>query len=520
MYHFRKIFLFGAGFLFACMAFTDVITHTDSVIARSERNVPLSWVIESSAGFMLSYPDSKLKDETITCPKLTITETKGKFYCNGKKIAADRIILTPIPGELVFQDKSYSGALTLERQKKRMVISHVSTINTLATSVDVPINSPAVAKPAQTLSGAIKTSKERSKDFTVRVMLAERELMYNDPWKLKSSKGFLLADPRDPSTKKMVQAEEIAITVKKGAVICINGEAMFTQQVYVKPVADTISFEGLDYQGAFWLLVDGGSIKLINCIGLEEYVASVLCTESWPGWSLEVNKVFAIACRTYVIAMVQQARKSKRAYHVKNTNIHQTYTGGCAAPVLRQAVEQTKGVFLTHNNKPITAMFDGCCGGVIPAHIQGMNFSSAPYLARTYPCTYCKDYAVYTWEACYDIHELEKLLKPELPHLHRLRDVKVVKKDKAGIALEVSVKSAGHGHTLTGKKVYSLLNKQVKSFCYNVHKEGHNIIFKGRGRGHHMGLCQWGAKEMISQGWDFKSTLEFYYPGTKLMRLI
>ena len=81
-------------------------------------------------------------------------------------------------------------------------------------------------------------------------------------------------------------------------------------------------------------------------------------------------------------------------------------------------------------------------------------------------------------------------------------------------------KGSGNLHTLSGKRVYSLLNKKVKSFHYSVEKNGSTVTFKGRGYGHHLGLCQWGAKEMTSQGWNHKDVLIFYYPGTQLMRML
>ena len=38
--------------------------------------------------------------------------------------------------------------------------------------------------------------------------------------------------------------------------------------------------------------------------------------------------------------------------------------------------------------------------------------------------------------------------------------------------------------------------------------------FSGRGYGHGVGMCQWGAKGMAEQGYTARQILEFYYPGT------
>ena len=43
-----------------------------------------------------------------------------------------------------------------------------------------------------------------------------------------------------------------------------------------------------------------------------------------------------------------------------------------------------------------------------------------------------------------------------------------------------------------------------------------NIRFKGKGFGHGVGLCQWGAIEQSQKGIDYKRILEHYFPGTEL----
>ena len=83
-----------------------------------------------------------------------------------------------------------------------------------------------------------------------------------------------------------------------------------------------------------------------------------------------------------VIAKFLETKNKKKFYHVKNTNKHQTYQGVLNCPILQKAVDETKGIILTYNKKPILAMFDICCGGVIPANMKHVNFKHAPYLAK------------------------------------------------------------------------------------------------------------------------------------------
>ena len=53
---------------------------------------------------------------------------------------------------------------------------------------------------------------------------------------------------------------------------------------------------------------------------------------------------------------------------------------------------------------------------------------------------------------------------------------------------------------------------RLKSAFFSVQQEGNNIILKGRGYGHGVGLCQEGAMVMASKGFKFREIIGFYYP--------
>ena len=159
-------------------------------------------------------------------------------------------------------------------------------------------------------------------------------------------------------------------------------------------------------------------------------------------------------------------------------------------------------------------MFDISCGGIIPAKMNGVDFVAAPYLARQYACTHCKSYnKVYAWSADYTFTDLDESLQSLFPDLKGLKEIRIVKRDMAGIVESMQLKAQTGHYTLPGKKLYSILKSKIKSFCFSVAKNEKGIVFKGRGYGHHLGLCQWGARQMVVKGHDYKSVLSFYYPG-------
>jgi stage II sporulation protein D len=359
----------------------------------------------------------------------------------------------------------------------------------------------------------------RKKRQIVRVLLAECDAASSAQWRFASPKGFTIQPIKSSNRKqkKIVYVADFAVTVKHGSLFYKGKRLKYA--VRLRPVCGYGEFNGVSYDGDFCIMPHKDSFLCINQVELEDYIAAVLRTESWPGWPLEVNKVFAIACRSYGAYKVMEAQRSGRPYHVKNSNAHQTYQGRHDLPVLKAAVEQTKGIVLGFEGKPVLAMFDCCCGGIIPAYIDDFDFYKVPYLARTYACTHCKESSLYSWQVSYEQAVFDALLKHYKQEIALVHDIHIIKKDKAGLVTEVKLNGPKQHTIVSGKKLYSML-KEVKSFHFDVYKKSGKIVFTGRGFGHHIGLCQWGARQMVRDGWDYTSILRFYYPGVYFMRLI
>lgn len=372
--------------------------------------------------------------------------------------------------------------------------------------------------PEQGCLEQLCVTARKKRQGTVRVLLAECDIQSSAQWRFTSEKGFTLQpiNCSDAQQKKTIKVTSFTVTIKRGSLF-YKGKRL-QKAVQLRPIGGHGEFNGIGYDGDFCIMPHKDSFLCINSVELEDYIAAVLRTESWPGWPLEVNKVFAIACRSYGTYKVLEAKRAGRPYHVKNSNAHQTYQGRHDLPVLKAAVEQTRGIVLGFEGKPILAMFDCCCGGIIPAHIADFDFYKVPYLARTYACTHCKESSLYSWQVSYEHAIFETLLQHYKHEIVWLHDIHVIKKDKAGLVAEVRLKGPKNHATVSGKKLYSML-KEVKSFHFDVHKKMGKIVFTGRGFGHHIGLCQWGARQMVRDGWDYRSILRFYYPGVYFMRL-
>jgi stage II sporulation protein D len=340
-------------------------------------------------------------------------------------------------------------------------------------------------------------------------------------WRIHSSQGFVIRDLINESRSDTLTEQTLELELQNGRLLINKRKG--PKQVIIEPIAGESSFGECSYVGSLHILHKDNTWYLVNGVELEDYVYSVLGSESWPGWPLEINKVLAIIFRSYAVAKRIEARSKRKLgrdffYDVLNTNMHQTYKGSHTHHILRQAVNDTKGMVLAHNHKPILAMYDACCGGIIPADIVGVDFTHTPYLARTYACTFCEQSCSYTWSATYTFAEMINFIKSYDQHVTSIQHVQITNKDKAGIVHEVVVRAGKKKIKISGKKTYSLF-KDIKSYSFSIDKQNNNYIFTGKGYGHHLGLCQWGARELVKRGWICTNILNFYYPGTRIMKI-
>jgi stage II sporulation protein D len=57
---------------------------------------------------------------------------------------------------------------------------------------------------------------------------------------------------------------------------------------------------------------------------------------------------------------------------------------------------------------------------------------------------------------------------------------------------------------------------KIQSTLFEVVKTPDGFHFEGYGNGHGVGMCQWAAKEMAQNGFEFSDILQFFYNGVKI----
>ena len=77
---------------------------------------------------------------------------------------------------------------------------------------------------------------------------------------------------------------------------------------------------------------------------------------------------------------------------------------------------------------------------------------------------------------------------------------------------------------IKGNEIRSIIrNANGKSILwstmFDISTYSDYIVLSGKGFGHGVGLCQWGAIALSKQGWSYDEILYQYFPGTNVGRL-
>ena len=371
--------------------------------------------------------------------------------------------------------------------------------------------------------------------INIKVLLEEYNSNKKNIFNIESKEKLLIKTvgnkDNNSENRFFYQKQKLKIVIRNNNIYMqgANGplKQIHQKEVLIKPAKGVMTLNNQPYQGIISLKFDQKQNKLflINRLNLEDYVYSVLFYESYQTWPLEMQKVQAVISRTYAIHQILQ-RKRKQKYDIKRSNFHQRYNGTHKYHHLRQAVNETKGLILTYKNNVALTMFDACCGGGIPANIEGINFSKAPYLARTTPCHYCKNYSLYRWkkeipiDTFINLINSSKYISPKLNNPGKFSDISILKRDKAGLVRTVQLTFSKKNILITGKDLWASMNKYIRSQSFHIKKLKNSILINGNGFGHQIGLCQRGARELVRKGWPMKKILNFYYPKTSLARLV
>ncbi len=197
------------------------------------------------------------------------------------------------------------------------------------------------------------------------------------------------------------------------------------------------------YRGRLQFLVRRGQVQVVNHLGIETYLASVVGSEMPHRWPLPALQAQAVAARTYALRQLGKAGD----FDVKATVSSQVYRGvESETPSTIEAVESTRSLVLVHSGRLINAVFHSSSGGSTESSGEVWR-NQLPYLVSV--ADHDQHSPVHRWSKRFDDDALRDLFR-ETGGVKRLQ---VLKTSSTGRVRTARVQGPRGSLLLTGREL-------------------------------------------------------------------
>jgi len=305
----------------------------------------------------------------------------------------------------------------------------------------------------------------------------------------------------------------------------VNGKQVETRRIIIEDRGSTLRLSIQSktgpqspqwaVKGDIVLTLQGSSMLVVNAVNLEKYVAGVVSSEINPEWHEEVLKAQAVAARTYVLH--KKLLNEQPLYDVVASTQDQVYTGAKQVNgSVREAVFATRGQVITYERRPIFSAYSSTAAGPTEDAFNVWS-KDLPYL-KGVDCPFDEDSPRYQWETAIPFNSFEQSLRNEGLVLGAMATLTPYTFTRSGRVNEVRILHSMGELIVRGQDLRRILGySKIRSTQFHIKSIGQDVVFTGKGAGHAVGLCQWGAKEMAELGYRYESILQYYYPGTDLL---
>ncbi len=289
------------------------------------------------------------------------------------------------------------------------------------------------------------------------------------------------------------------------------------------------------YDGSLEVRVRNGELLLVNQLPSERYIARVSAAELGPLLPAdprspgggELRQAMEIVVRSYLNHNLH--RHEAAGYDLCDLTHCMFYPGALSTPPSLSSA--APAVLVDRKGGILQGYFHSACGGVLsspgvmwPASSTGRDLYASGVdespLVETKPL--CQSSPSSHWQTHLREEELLRIIHDE--RVVKLKSLETRMREERVAALLYTGRDRA-GNLLRGElPVASFLSRagrevgwnRIKSNLFRIIPGGRGYLFSGRGLGHGVGLCQWGAAAMARQGIPHEEILHHYFPGAEI----
>ena len=267
-----------------------------------------------------------------------------------------------------------------------------------------------------------------------------------------------------------------------------------------------------------------GPLRIVLETDRESAVAAIVAAET-SRRETEALKALAVVVRTYMLA--NAGRHSSEGFDFCDTTHCQLYRGEqdlsdrVASAAVANAVARTAGQVLRFEGRTVEGFYNAACGGIsaTPSMVWG---GSSNYPYSRIACRWCHSSKFDTWERSARAADILGSLSSIMSsNLSSATELITDTEQPSGFVRAVTVGDGSRRVVLSTDAFRRAIGLRlgwntVLSPTFTVERRGARFIFRGRGFGSQIGLCEAGAFAQAAAGRSYREILNFYYPGADL----
>jgi stage II sporulation protein D len=298
---------------------------------------------------------------------------------------------------------------------------------------------------------------------------------------------------------------------------------------------------GTKYRGAAEVLGDAErGLTVINRLDLEAYLLGVVPAEigQRPPEEFAAVRAQAVAARTYTIASL--GSRDSLGFDVFATVEDQAYGGvEVERAEIDRAIRETRGEILTFEGQAVLALYHSTCGGRTATRYEVWGEPDLPYLRSVRDRgegrdDFCAISPRHRWQESWTAESINGLVRAELAgrlgvtasSVGLIQGIRVLSRTEHDRVDQLEVEADGGRYVVRKNDIRWVLRPSegriLRSTDFVV-RQGRvvdgPVVVEGRGFGHGIGMCQWGAIGRAREGQSYRQILAAYYQGAEITKL-